>query len=256
MGFKWFIYPGVDLNYQFNEKSSVFASANKTMRMPTFTELYYSSPSNEGNPNLSAEEAIGYEVGYHYKSNGLSCSVAGFFSQGKNMIDWVKINLDEKWKTLNYTRLNTLGVEFSATADFRKLMPDQKFINTLKVNYTFINQDKLETDYISNYSLNYLRHRFDIDLNHSIWKNIYANWHVNFSDRNGEYEKIVDKVSVGMTSYKPFITSDLKIMWNYSGWIVYGSVNNIFNKEYFDIGNIIQPGRWIKIGISKTFNLK
>lgn len=256
MGFKWFIYPGVDLNYQFNEKSSVFASANKTMRMPTFTELYYSSPSNEGNSTLSAEEAIGYEVGYHYKSNGLSCSVAGFFSQGKNMIDWVKINLDEKWKTLNYTRLNTLGVEFSATADFRKLMPDQKFINTLKVNYTFINQDKLETDYISNYSLNYLRHRFDIDLNHSIWKNIYANWHVNFSDRNGEYEKIVDKVSVGMTDYRPFITSDLKIMWNYSGWIVYGSVNNIFNKEYFDIGNIIQPGRWIKIGISKTFNLK
>jgi vitamin B12 transporter len=255
MSFKWFIYPGLDMNYRFNKKSSVFASANKTMRMPTFTELYYSSPSNEGNSNLLPEEAIGYEAGYQFNIEGLNCSVAGFYSQGKNMIDWVKETLEEKWKTLNYTRLNTSGVEFSATADFRKLMPDQKIVNTVKINYTFINQEKPESNYISNYSLNYLKHRFDFDLNHSIIKNIYGNWHVNYSDRNGQYEKIVDKVSLGMTNYEPFITCDLKISWIYSGWNVYGSVNNIFDKEYFDIGNIVQPGRWVKIGVSKAFNL-
>ena len=254
MNFQWFIYPGLDLNYQFNEKSSVFASANKTMRMPTFTELYYSSPSNEGNPNLLPEEAMGYEVGYQFNIDGLNCSVAGFYSQGRNMIDWVKENLNDKWKTLNYTRLNTLGVEFSTTADFRKLMPDQLFLNTVKINYTYLNQEKTESEYISNYSLNYLRHRFDFDLNHSIYKNLYANWHVNYSDRKGQYEKIIDKVSQGMTNYEPYFTIDLKISWNYLGWSIYGNVNNILNKEYFDIGNIIQPGRWVKLGVSKTIN--
>jgi len=256
MNFQWFIYPGLDLNYQFNDKSSVFASANKTMRMPTFTELYYSSPSNEGNSTLLPEEAMGYEVGYQFNIDGLNCSVAGFYNQGRNMIDWVKQNLNDKWKTMNYTRLNTFGVEFSTIVDFRKLMPDQSFLNTVKINYTYLNQEKTESEYISNYSLNYLKHRFDFDINHSIFRNIYANWHVNYSDRRGQYEKIKDKVSLGMTNYEPFVTLDLKIAWNYSGWNVYGCVNNILDKEYFDIGNIIQPGRWVKLGVSKTINFK
>ena len=37
-----------------------------------------------------------------------------------------------------------------------------------------------------------------------------------------------------------------------SNWAIssIAKVNNIFNLDYVDIGNVIQPGRWAKVGIS------
>lgn len=251
LNFKWFIYPGIDFSYQLSNASSLFASVNKTMRMPTYTDLYYSGPSIEGNPYLLPEEAVGYELGFQNKNDFLKFSVTGFYSQGKNMIDWVKANLEDKWKTTNYTKLNSAGLELSVNTDFERFFPDQSILRNLKIDYTFLNQNKIETSLISNYSLNYLKHRLDLNLNHTIWKNIQANWHVTYQDRNGKFEKIVDKASLGLVNFEPFFVCDLKISCNFSGWSIYGSVNNLLNVSYYDIGNIVQPGRWIKIGISK-----
>lgn len=251
LNFKWFIYPGIDLSYQFSKALSLFASINKTMRMPTYTDLYYKGPANEGNPYLLPEEATGYELGIKNENYFLKISLTGFYSKGKNMIDWVKANLDDKWRTINYAKLNTAGLEFSVNNDFTKIFPDQSFFRSLKINYTFLNQNKIKTDLISNYSLNYLKHQLDLNFNHSVWKNIQANWHVSYQYRNGQYEKFVDKVSVGLVNYEPFMVCDLKIFYNFSGWSLYGSLNNLFNVSYYDIGNVVQPGRWINIGISK-----
>jgi vitamin B12 transporter len=254
LNFKWYIYPGIDLSYQLSKKSSLFASVNKTMRMPTYTDLYYKGPANEGNPYLLPEEAIGYEFGYQNKSNFLKFSLTGFYSHGKNMIDWVKADLSEKWKTINHASLNTVGVEISTSADLESIFSEQSFLKALKIDFTFLNQNKIETNLISNYSLNYLKHRFDLNLTHSILKNIQANWHITYQDRNGQYEKFIDKVSTGLVNYEPFMVCDLKISWNFSGWSLFGSVNNLFNTSYYDIGNIVQPGRCIKIGITKKID--
>jgi len=95
-----------------------------------------------------------------------------------------------------------------------------------------------------------------LNLNHAIWKNIQANWHVTYQDRNGQYEKFVNNVSTGLVNYDPFIVCDMKISWAFSGWSIFGSVNNLFNTNYYDIGNIVQPGRWLKFGLSKKIDFK
>lgn len=265
---EWFFFPGVDLNYEINDQSSVFASANKTMRMPTYTDLYYHGATNEGNPNLLPEEAIGYELGYKYHQNLIEYSVTGFITDGTNMIDWVREFDSEVWKTINYTNLNTFGVELALKTNLRKVFPSQSVFNDIKLYYTFLTQNKVETDMVSNYSLNYLKHRFDASINHLIWKDIKASWHFAFQDRNGQYEKIIDQevvqddgdgnftskivqASAGMFNYDPFFTADLKIAWNHAGWNIYCVVNNLFNVRYYDYGNVPQPGRWFKFGIAK-----
>jgi len=254
--FKWFIYPGIDLSYSLSNYSTILASVNKTMRMPTFTDLYYSGPVNEGNPHLLPEEAIGYEVGYQYQRNVLKLSSSAFYSVGENLIDWVKEDLNDIWHTINHSSINTLGAEFSMDISLDKLLPKQKILNRFSVDYTFLNQIKPTTVVISSYSLNYLKHRIDVDFNHSIWKNISANWHFTYQDRNGHYEKFVNKVSQGVADYQPFFLSDLKVNWQFSGWTVYGMVNNLFDVSYFDIGNIIQPGRWMKVGVVKKIDFR
>jgi iron complex outermembrane receptor protein len=249
---KIFIYPGVDIAYQANKNLSLFASVNKTMRMPTFTDLYYTSPNNLGNPALLPEEAIGYDLGIKFNNHFLSSSLTGFITQGSNMIDWVRETTEDKWRTINYTELNTTGIELNATINFKTLIESQNILNNAKIAYTYIDQQQLESNLISNYALNYLKHRFDFNLSHHIWQNIKANWHVAYQDRNGQFEKFVDQSSVGMRDYEPFWTVDLKIGWQQYGWNIYAEAKNLFDTPYYDFGNIPQPGRWLKIGLAKT----
>jgi iron complex outermembrane receptor protein len=104
--------------------------------------------------------------------------------------------------------------------------------------------------------LNYLKNRVDININHSILKNISADWHLTFQDRNGQFEQFVDNVSQGLVEYKPFILCDLKISWQHSGWTFYGMASNLFDVAYFDIGNVVQPGRLMKLGLVKKIEFK
>ena len=58
------IFPGIDLSYKFSDKIKFYLSANKSMRTPNFTELYYSSPTNQGNVNLEAEKINIKRIGH------------------------------------------------------------------------------------------------------------------------------------------------------------------------------------------------
>jgi iron complex outermembrane receptor protein len=248
---RWFLFPGVDLNYSFDGHSSIFASANKTMRMPTYTDLYYKSPSNEGNPNLLPEEAMGYELGYKLQNKFFDGAVTGFIIRGNNLIDWVKTNSADIWHTVNYTELNTTGFEFAAKANLKTIIPQQSILKEFKVNITLMDQNKIETEQISNYTLNYLKNRLDFDLGIRIWRNLGASLHVAYQDRNGEYLKYENNAAVGSVEYVSFTVADVKLFWIEKGWNIYASVNNLFDTTYYDYGNVPQPGRWLKIGVSK-----
>jgi len=50
--------------------------------------------------------------------------------------------------------------------------------------------------------------------------------------------------------YKGFILADLKIVWNGKNVKPFAQATNLFNTKYEFIGNLPQPGRWIKAGIS------
>ncbi|HKM94712.1 MAG TPA: TonB-dependent receptor [Prolixibacteraceae bacterium] len=251
---RWFLYPGFDMNYQISPRSSVLASVNRTMRMPTFTDLYYSGPNNEGNKNLLPEMATGFEVGYKYRRPAINFTASAFYTQGENMIDWVRETVIDKWRTINYTNLNTLGFELVIESDLSQLFKNQYVFKNVKINYTNIKQQKIESELISNYSLNYLKHRVNFNLRHVVWKSFEANWQVVYQLRNGEFEQFIEKTSVGMVTYSPFITTDLKLMWKKADLTVYAKVNNLFNIEYYDFGNIVQPRRWVQVGIAMKMN--
>jgi len=61
LGFGWNIYPGLDASYALSDRLKFYGSANSSMRMPTFTDLFYSGPTNIGNPDLKPEKSITYE---------------------------------------------------------------------------------------------------------------------------------------------------------------------------------------------------
>jgi iron complex outermembrane receptor protein len=103
--------PGFLSGYAFYD---LRASASRAFRLPSFTDLYYSDLSNQGNPNLKPESATSYEVGADaYFRPGLRAAVTVFQRRDTNVIDYVRANEDAVWQATNFDRLHFTGVEAS-----------------------------------------------------------------------------------------------------------------------------------------------
>jgi Outer membrane cobalamin receptor protein len=251
---KYRLYPGVDISYRPAENWKLFASWNKALRMPTFTDLYYKSPTLQGNIGLKPEETQAINIGARYRTAIIDATVSGFYNKGKNMIDWVMYTAEDVYHSANF-KLDNMGVELSATFNFRSMINENFLINKLHVSYAYIRQqrhDKTEI-YKSNYALEYLRNKFVARLDHRIWNKLSAAWAFRLQDRMGNYIRYANVESTGkLVSYSPFSLLDVKLFWRDENCELFASFNNLLNTDYYDLGNIPQSGIWIQCGINLT----
>lgn len=249
---KYRFYPGIDVSYRPANNWKLFASWNKALRMPTFTDLYYKSPTLQGNIGLKPEETQAINIGARYRTPIIDATASGFYNKGKNMIDWVMYTPDDVYHSANF-ELDNMGVELSAILNFRSLIDENFFINKLNLSYAYIHQERHDDTEIfkSNYALEYLRHKIVARLDHRIWNNLHASWAFRWQDRMGSYIRYVNTESTGeLVPYTSFGLVDMKISWNKEKYIIFSEVNNLLNQTYYDLGNITQPGIWIRCGIS------
>lgn len=256
LNFEWKIYPGIDLAYQLDDRIKLYSSFNTSMRMPTYTDLYYNGPTNVGNPNLKPETSTTIEGGLKYNSPAIQGHVDVFFRTGKNIIDWVRKSEELKWETQNLTEIQSAGIETQFHILPEHLFNKPVFVKKLSLNYSYITLDKGANDFYSNYILDNLKHKFDVTLYHSIWKKLSANWQVSWQDRNGTYTLFEDGNYTQEVDYDPFWLVNFKLLWKNKNMEVYSMVSNLFDTKYNDIGNLRQPGRWISMGVSYQINFK
>lgn len=251
------LYPGADASYQLSDAWKIYASYNTSLRMPTFTELYYTTnETHQGNKHLKPEEMQAFELGSKYLTPGVQFTVSAYFHKGKNMIDWVRAADETIWKSINYTRINTWGIEASSLFNINELLGQSFPIKTLYLGYSYIYQDKDEnTDYISQYALNNLKHKFVARLEHKIWNKLSASWAFRWQKREGNYTDYSQSTKGEITDFKPYGILDLKISWSTPKYTLYAEGNNLFDKKYYDLGNVRQPGIWIRGGASYRFDL-
>ena len=100
--------------------------------------------------------------------------------------------------------------------------------------------------------MDYLQHKLNLNVSLSIVESLSLNWQVSYQDRAGTYHHFVNDVE---TEYKPFVLLDARLNWEFENWDVYLEAANILNESYFDIGNVIMPGRWIRAGFIFDINL-
>jgi iron complex outermembrane receptor protein len=256
VGRLWNIYPGIDASWNFTDKIKWYISLNKSLRVPTFTDLYYSSPTNKGNPALKPEEATGFETGLKYnKNNGLSAHLTYFHRWGKNMIDWIKAPEETIWHAANITALNTDGIEIFAKMNFEKIYQRPLFIKYLNIAYSYLDQGKESGEYSSKYVLDYLKHKVDIGVTLSLLWGISADWKLSYQDRNGTYTEWQGTKYGEEVAYAPVWLLDSKLSWNKGGTTVYLEGSNLLNKRYMDYANVELPGIWFKMGIMFQMNL-
>ena len=249
---KFRFYPGVDASYQFARDWKVYASYNTSLRMPTFTELYYSVGGHKADKYLKPEEMQAVEVGVKYLRPGIRGTLSLYRYHGTDMIDWIKDisqGDDAPWQSVNHAVINTMGAEASVLFDIRELMQRDAFVRSVNVSYSYINQDKETTPNLqSKYALEYLRHKFVAQANLRIWKLLEMNVSYRWQDRMGNYQK-----GNSMVPYEPYSLVDARLSWNAPQYKIYVEGNNLLNKTYYDHGNIPQPGIWVRAGASYRF---
>ena len=238
------VYPGIDVSYRILGDASsmtmvkVFAGWNSSLRLPSFTEMYYKLQGYAADPHLKPEEMRALEVGAQMSSPVVQAKTTVWHHHGTNMIDWImdtSLGDDAVWQSVNHTKINSFGIE--AEIDIA---------NTFNVSYSYINQDKkTEPNIVSQYAMEYLHHKLVATLYGRLWKSLDISLNVRWQDRVGSYTTFAGDVC----DYRPYALADARLQWNARRYSIYGKVNNILdNRSYVDFGNVPQPGLWFVIG--------
>ena len=236
---------GANIGYEFKKAGTIYVNANRSLRMPTFTDLYYNAGNQLGNRNLKPEEAWLLSIGYKYtpdfgKKGKLSFSVDWYYRWGKNIIDWVYVPTDTKrpFHAENQQQVNATGLELSLAYRLNE------WLRCVSVDYAYTYLD-LDLKEAGSRYLDYLSHKLAIHLEHGIYKGLGASWTVRFQKREGQYNNAEGEVA----DYQPVWLLDGSVYWQNKYLRVSADCTNITNTRYYDYGGILQPGAWAKISI-------
>ena len=237
-------YPGIDVAYRPSSRWKLFFSYNKGFRLPTFTELYYKSPTHEGNRDLKAEHNHSLSLGAEHRWNGAEASVKGFYHRGTQMIDWVMYSADGIFHTASFD-LDNVGVQVQGKMSFPELFERETWMRSLSLGYTYIHQEKHDAEGVvkSNMAMEYLRHKVVASLSHHIYSHLSIRWDFRWQERVGSY------VSGGkLVGYHPYFMLDAKMQWDAPRYQLFVQATNLTNHHYYDLGSVPQPGIWVMAG--------
>ena len=237
---------GADLGYAFACGVSLYANANRSLRLPTFTDLYYDAGNQMGNKNLMPEKAWTASFGAAYQQSfnqagTLVLNAEVYHRWGRDIIDWIYVEEDTKrpYHAQNQQRVNTLGVECSVQYRLNK------WLRNVQITYAFTNLDINLQETNSRY-LDYLRHKVVLQLEHGIYAGLGASWTLSYRERVGQFNNADGTV----IDFRPVLLLDSKIYYDISHWRFAVSCTNMTNRHYYDYGGVLQPGAWAKVSIA------
>lgn len=261
---KYRLYPGIDIAYRPTPEWKLYASLNMAQRMPTFTDLYYKSPTNEGNTGLHPEETTEYALGALYRQGRLEAEVRLFYRHQRNMIDWVMTLADSTndYTTYHATNFKVDNYGANVSVSMGLLRGTHGSALDLALDYAYIHQRRHDSQqiYASSYALDYLRHKLTARLKARWGPHLSATLAYRWQQRMGSYVQYTpytdDEGSISYTAatqpYHPYSLVDAELQWRQTGrtpWEIYLQANNITCHRYYDIGNVRQPGLWLMAGM-------
>ena len=262
------IYPGIDASLRLGSHWKLHASYNTSLRMPSFTEMYYKLQGYKADPHLKPEEMSAVELGASLHQSPFALHLALWHHHGRNMIDWImdtRQGDETAWQSVNHTRLNSVGLETSASLSIPTVRHPSPYGGDrgglqLSISYSYIHQEKdLESGIVSQYALEYLRHKLVANIHipllsqsgvlrrcrSQIPSRLTLDATLRYQDRAGQYTDFDGSVN----DYRPYALVDARLSWQHPAYELYLKANNLLNTSYRDYGLVPQPGRWLIAGL-------
>ncbi len=230
----WQFWPGLDAGWQLGRDHHLYLSLGGGFRLPSFTELYYSSPANQGSRDLAPERSWTTELGYQWRRARVEMSVAAFSRHSRNLIDWTRAKDDDPWQVRNIRRLDTVGFELDTS--LRLTRSDGPAGARLHMGYSHLKSAQGVIELASKYALTHLRNQLVIGLDHR-WpgSGLRQDWRVRIEER-------VDR--------QRYRIVDTRLSWARGRMRFYIEANNLFDEDYVDPDPLPAPGRWLGAGMT------
>jgi iron complex outermembrane receptor protein len=225
-------------SFRLTDSLKLRASGGYGFRIPTYTDLYYSDPTTDGNPRLKPESAWSGEGGVDWiPSSRLSFSATGFYSRQHDTFDYVRASPASPWSAANLGGLRFLGVESSLTWAPAKTQ-------TIRLAWTGLagaqaSLHGLQSEYALNYPV----------------QNIHAEWTASLgrylSITNGaRIAKPYQQPGIAPWNANPYPVWDASVVHDSGKLRPYLRLGNLSNTGYQEINGVAMPGRSISGGVS------
>lgn len=235
----WQAFPGLDAAYLFAPKWKLAFNAGSSQRIPSFTDLYLNQrPGNIGNPNLTSENAWQYELSLQYKQESFQVQGGYFYRNISDFIDWVRNSAAVPYQPQNFGNNKIQG--FNVSVGQSLSLSNKSSLNyQLSYNYLHAGEISYANNVTSKYVLENLKHQA---LGRLIYK--HTNWQFTLGTRWIEREL-----------KKPYLITDIRLLYGKPQWNIYADVTNLFNKEYIEVAAVPLPKRWFSLGANYRFAL-
>lgn len=259
----WIVVPQINLSYQLNQLQ-LRASAGYAYRNADFTELYNNynrtgvRSGSIGNPNLSAEKSMNYEVGVDWVHNQSGkWSVSLFSRDSRDLIDWSltayadmprKDNLvvnGNYFLARNQNRISVSGLELDYIVE--KKLNEQNSIR-LKTGLIWLNTESKEgplSFYLSSAPKFLANFAAGIKL-----KNLDFSFAGLYKSRAAQTN---NALLVPLSSSYFVMNTRINIHFNKVKHIVFLQADNVLNTSINDFVGTPLPGRWLQGGFRFIF---
>ncbi|MBQ5996816.1 MAG: TonB-dependent receptor [Bacteroidales bacterium] len=267
--------PGIDASWRPGDgRLRLFAAWNTARRMPTFTELYYHSPTQEGNVGLKPEKTGEWTLGGRWHSAAFDGTVKAFVRRQTDMIDWI-VPADSvevhgpSYSTLHAAafRMDNKGFNLEARLFPHVWLGGKWPVRRISLDYTYIHQTRMDREavYVSNYGFHALRHKLSVAADVSLPAGLTLQLRCRWQDRIGAYaaydlDTVVTNAAgfeshpaAGLRNYKPFAAVGLKLQWKSGRLVCYLEGENLTDSRQVDVGNVPLPGRQWMSGVRIGF---
>jgi len=247
------VCPGLDLRLSLYKNLYLTGSYNYSLGLPTFTDLTYNDPANQGAGELRPYTQHSLEGGMKWNRDQIQIYAVSFYTFGKDVIDWVWSEGDQKFRPVNIDQYSSFGIELNG----RISVPDgsvyEKFVSNALISFTFIDMEKDIPGDVLKYSN--LRQKAAVMLQSKPIRNLIIALNLSFTEREGAYLTYdFNKQEYVANNFKPYFLADLRISYKIKNISLFAEAINITDTEYIDTGSINQPGRWISGGIKFTIS--
>lgn len=225
-------------------------AAAQSMRLPTFTDLYYTSAAQLNNPDLAPERAVTYRLSTDFARGPWSAALRTFYRDGRNVIDWVwRPDLENRWRPEQTARMSTVGIELTG-----RWQRESGFLRSVSVSYCWVDSD-LRTDLQTRNAMDYLRHKAVLSLTAAPHRRLLATLTGSVYDRNGSYTHYptAGTAEGGVArSFVPYFLLDARVSWSKGPVRLYIDATNLTDTSYCDMGGLPLPGLWLGGGLTLT----
>ncbi len=204
------------------------ASVGRAFRVPTFTERYYTDPNHLANAALDPERGWTADTGIDtYLGGTWVGTVTGFVRRERDVIDWVRPDATQRWRTDNIRNVRSHGLETFVRGQHGPVALGAHYA------YTRVETDRLAG--LSKYVDDYAPHGIGADAG------VQWPWELQTGVRV-EHRR--------PSGREAWTTVDLRVARPIRRVTAFVEVANLGDVSYEEIRGVAMPGRWARAGIS------